>query len=73
MSSCTVLHSCHPVTYKILVTVYKFDLFIVVIQYMVYCSIYQIMVIPCGGSGFIRNMVIWYNSHEGLIYPRLSM
>ncbi len=31
MSSCTVLHSCHPVTYKILVIVYKFDLFIVVI------------------------------------------
>ncbi len=28
---------------------------------------------PCGGSGFIRNMVLWYNSHEGLIYPRLSM
>jgi hypothetical protein len=31
MSSCTVLHSCHPVTYKILLMVYKFDLFIVVI------------------------------------------
>jgi hypothetical protein len=31
MSSCTVLHSCHPVTYKILVIVYKFNLFIVVI------------------------------------------
>ncbi len=21
----------------------------------------------CGGSGFIRNMPIWYNSHGGLI------
>jgi hypothetical protein len=27
----------------------------------------------CGGSGFIGNMVIWYNSHEGLIYPILSL
>jgi hypothetical protein len=35
MSSCTVLHSCHPVTYKTFVTVYKFDLFIVVI-YSIY-------------------------------------
>ncbi len=31
MSSCTVLHSCHPVTNKILIKAYKFDLFTVVI------------------------------------------
>ena len=22
---------------------------------------------PCGGSGFIRLLIVWYNSHDGLI------
>ncbi len=26
-----------------------------------------------GAQGIIGNMPIWYNSHEGLIYPGLSM